>query len=241
MKTKDRVTLFGLPADYLAYVPTPTTVVLSPDHVEKYYNVNFDIVSVRNMAARSIRKIRRRQRQLAITQQRKRIEENAAHMQRLVSENEIERQKLLAETVQWAVEERDIEQQLYLAAMQKAQQWAIEALHQWGIEADWDEALCARVNTMLKQFEKEPHLVLALPSEKLANTFGQRLSANADDSQCIFKIVVDSTLKSWQARLGNALVSVLIDMHEELDDILTQLRNQPVASITKAVEDYEQD
>ncbi len=98
-----------------------------------------------------------------------------------------------------------------------------------------------RVKTMLKQFQKEPNLVLALPSQDKANAFEQNLLADCEYSQHIFQVVVDSNLESWQATLGNSLVSVLIDMHAELDDILQQLRSQPVASTVMTAEENGQD
>ncbi|EAN5735485.1 hypothetical protein EJD04_22255 [Salmonella enterica] len=185
--------------------------------------------------------MRRKQRQLCIAQQQKLAEENKSQLKQLIIENQNERKKLLAETVKWLVEEQDIERQLYFSAMQKARQWTIEALQLWGIEADWDRAIYMRVKTMLKQFQKEPNLVLALPSQDKANAFEQNLLADCEYSQHIFQVVVDSNLESWQATLGNSLVSVLIDMHAELDDILQQLRSQPVASTVMTAEENGQD
>lgn len=233
--------LFGLPAEHIPYAPESTELVISSEALADYYHVNNSIYGVRNLAARSIRKIRRRQRQLGIALQDKLAKENEFRLQQMIDENEKERKRLLAETVQWLVEEQDIEHKLYLAAMQKAQQWAIEALKQWGIEADWNDALYMRVKAMLKQFEKEPNLVLALPSEELANTFAANLSKNPEYSQSVFQVVVDSKLALWQARLGNSLVSVFIDMHTELDDILSQLRSQPVSGVMMTAEYHEQD
>ncbi|HEA0261582.1 TPA: hypothetical protein RU610_000609 [Salmonella enterica] len=241
MNVKNGQILFGFPVEHLSYAPEPTKLIISPDDLAEYYHVNNDIVRARGLAARSIRRMRRKQRQLCIAQQQKLAEENKSQLKQLIIENQNERKKLLAETVKWLVEEQDIERQLYFSAMQKARQWTIEALQLWGIEADWDSAIYMRVKTILKQFQKEPNLVLALPSQDKANAFEQNLLADCEYSQHIFQVVVDSNLESWQATLGNSLVSVLIDMHAELDDILQQLRSQPVASTVMTAEENGQD
>jgi hypothetical protein len=239
MKLLSEKTLFGHAADYLANVPEPGEIILKPEALNDYYRVNNNITRVRNSAARSIRKMRRRQRQSVIAQQEKLNAQNALTLQQLTRDNETERKKLVTETVQWMVEESDLEQQLYATAMLKAQQWTIEALQQWGIGANWDEPLYVRVKEMIRQFEKEPDLVLALPCEALAKTFSQRLADSPENNRCHVNVVVDPALTACQAKLSNSLVSVLLDMNAELDDILAQLRSQPVANTLPVAECYE--
>ncbi len=122
MNVKNGQILFGFPVEHLSYAPEPTKLIISPDDLAEYYHVNNDIVRARGLAARSIRRMRRKQRQLCIAQQQKLAEENKSQLKQLIIENQNERKKLLAETVKWLVEEQDIERQLYFSAMQKARQ-----------------------------------------------------------------------------------------------------------------------
>lgn len=225
--------LFGLPIERMVYAPEPDAVVLSPDKLAQLCGVDTDIGMARQAAARNIRSARQRHRRLVIAKEQRFAVQLEEHRERLENEHTLQYRQRLSRAIQWMIEEQKLEQHLYEAAMHKAREWALEILKIWGEEANLDEGIFRRVKAMHSRLSKESDLTLTLPPGGTAEMLiSQEQSAHAE-----YRIVIDDLMSPGQAKLGNTLVQVSIDMYQELDDVLMQLRNQPV--YTAVCEEHE--
>lgn len=238
---KNEKYFFGLPVETIAYSPEPEAQRVSPDTLKQWVGVDKEIRKARSLAARTIRNARKRNSQLMLNAQKRAAEERERQQIQFEQANMQCREKLLSETVSWLVEEQDMEQHLFEAAMMKAQTWAAEILQAWGGEADWQAMMHQRIKPVLSQLKNETNLTLALPTQASVEAFLASQQRSADKTQLALQTVVDPTLSEGQARLGNALVQISIDMQTELEQLVSQLRHQPMTTLPmKAVDDYEQ-
>lgn len=222
------ITLFGLSAERMAYAPEPAAVILSPEKIAQWFGVDTDIGMARQAAARNIRAARQRHRRLAMAKELRFATHLDERREQLENDHVRQRQMQINNTIRWMIDERELEQHLYDAAMQKARDWAIEILKAWGEEANFETGLLKRVKAMHSLLHKESELTLTVPPGEVA----QMLAAQQQTAPPLYHVAIDNLMPPSQARLGNTLVQVTIDMHQELDNVLMQLRNQPVHTVS---------
>lgn len=213
----------GHPIQTLCGIADPDARIVDSATIAVWNVAESRIQQARNQTAQRIKNGRRHARDNRL-KLRKNLEERfEALQQQWQQDSERARQEALASTLRWMVDEALLEEKLYQQALSTACDWALKALQNWEDSIDWSALLAARVKDMRHKLVRERDLTVRLPRGEFAQQFLRDNQSKGDDGSVPLRVIIDDRLSERQATVGNALVQVTVDLHQEFADVMAQL------------------
>lgn len=213
----------GHPIQTLCGIVEPDARIVDSATIAAWNVAENRVQQARNKAAQRIKEGRRQARDNRLKLKQILEARFDALQQQWQQDSERARQEALSSSLRWMVDEALLEEKLYQQALSTACDWALKALQTWEDSIDWSVLLAARVNDMQHILVRERDLTVRLPRGEFAQQFLQDNQSKVNDGSVPLRVIIDDQLSERQATIGNALVEVTVDLHQEFNDVMAQL------------------
>lgn len=137
------------------------------------------------------------------------------------AQQETVKQEIIAETLQWLVQEEHMEKTIVLSLEKRIREQVSHAFHQVTQNLDLHQLLIHRLQTELEQLTSDQTYLLRVPSQEL-NIFEKKIRDHQLEHR--LQIITDEQLRSHETILETPFFLLKVDISGQIEQIFHYLR-----------------